>query len=56
MWDLGGSVLGYLSQKTAQDIERLSPHVRQLSRGLSVHRVRIAVLLLHLQETELRIN
>lgn len=56
MWDLWASVLGYLSQKTAQDVERLSPHVRQLSRGLSVHWVRISVLLLHLQETELHIT
>lgn len=27
----------YLSQKTAQDVERLSPHVRQLPHGHSVH-------------------
>lgn len=45
--------MDYLSQETAQDVERLSPHVWQLPRGLPVHRVRIAVLLLHLQEAKI---
>lgn len=40
----------YLSQKTTQDVEGLSPHVRQLPHGFPVHRVGIAVLLFHLPE------
>lgn len=48
--------MDHLSQKTAQDVERLAPHVRQLPHGLSVHWVRIAVLLFHLQDKVWHIN
>lgn len=39
----------YLCHQASQDVQRLTPHMRQLAHGDSVHSVRILIFFVHLQ-------